>query len=1027
MKKQTKKWLSLCLAVMLVLSLFTVSGVSAASGDKMFELDLSGLDVDAENGTNRGLTGKKGSAENSIELYCGGLLTWGNPLRRLQKSSFSNLAGTRTDYMSMWWDAGDGNANRRLAVSIPSAANKSVTAEYWIKYTKSSWNNFVSILPSAADEGNIQAAWAHIRGDGSNLQLRAGTSQDNAPYVCAEGAWNHVVLQRELTDNGDGKTTTTAKLYVNGVYMGSNSQTESSRTETSLTVYAGAPSTTTYCPRELSLAGLTVYEGILDATTVKAHYDAEVDTYTPATAPVIKLAGSVAGNYNPTFTLTSDWALKADSVDAGVVVKNSDGTVAASTKTLSADGKSIAIRLSDAKVGTYIISVTDSLKADRTDLSAEAADHTVTVGELDYKADWSTLGFSAGETKRVSDVAAVMPWITGESTGGAASTDSGTMTLDANNNLIYGDPYGLVASQNYNDKLMFNTGGEISYGLLEANISLKGNFSGIDSGFYIIPSATTSKKIVDYTGLTGLNKTTFLPLHLEFYAPNEASDWQVKIYNQNTGALLVNTTLARSEIGNIKKLYINNFFDISRRFSLTIENNSLSMRWSPTTAKYATIKPASGSTLYSTGSPFAIIAATDLDAAGVSGKVKLTDKNGDAVAMNPTVSGGVISFMIPKLSAGQYTLTVDEGVLTSGGVSMPALSAQYTVVDMSAEEKPSTWGFETGKAKTADDLAAKAALVNAYVPSGNGYEEGQYFVNEDGSLTFRYTPTDTNHYNSQMLINAKDKIYAGYARLDLSIDMQYVERRNYEYKLSLMGEKDGTTKAVDEVELANGSGGLYFGAPRSMRNNVDELNNTHQVFTGDSTTMLAKNPDGYAPIRFELYRADVTDDWTLTVTNMAINSVLVTDVIPADEIGNITGLRVYHFQGYDGSGDLTFKDISLLCSDVRILGKAALGDLTIVDEAEVEQIVGDRLIKNNTYAWFTTVENCTKSGRIVAAVYTADHKLVDVQWQDYTPNEEMASQNIFGTFTPGIDGAVTVKIMLLDVSTLTPLTSATVH
>lgn len=1026
MKKQTKKWMSLCLAVMLVLSLFTVSGVSAASGDKMFELELSGLNVDAENGTSRGLAGKEGSAENTIALYCGGLLTWGNPLRRLQKNSFSNLAGTTTDYMSMWWDTGDGNANRRLAVTIPSAANKSVTAEYWIKYTKSSWNNFIAMKPF--EDSGSQAAWAHIRGDGSNLQLRAGASQDNTPYVCPESAWNHVVLQRELTDNGDGTTTTTAKLYVNGVYKGSNSETASSSEESALTVYAGAPAQTVYCPRELSLAGLTVYEGILDEVAVKAHYNAEVDTYTPATAPVITLANSEAGNYNPTFTLTSDWALADNSVEAGVVVKNSDGTVAASTKTLSADGKSIVIRLSEAKVGTYTISVTESLKADRTDLSAAAADHTVTVGELNYKADWSTLGFTAGEVKRVSDVAAVMPWITGETTGGAASTDSGTMTLDANNNLTYGDPYGLVASQNYNDKLMFNPGGEISYGLLEANISLKGKFSGIDSGFYINTNTKTFVKIIDYSELTGLSQTTFLPLHFEFYAPDAAGDWQVKVYNQNTGALLKNITLARSENGNIKMLFINNFFDVSHRASLTIENNSLSMSWSPTTAKYATVRPASGSTLYSTGSPFAIIAATDLDAASVSGKVKLTDKNGNAVEANPTVSGSVISFMMPKLAAGQYTLTVDEGVLTSDGTdNMPALSAEYTVVDMSAEEKPSTWGYEAGEAKTADDLAAKAALVNGYVPSGNGYEQGQYFVNEDGSFTFRYTPSDANHYNSQMLINAKDKIYAGYARFDLSIDMKYAARSAFEYKLSLMGEKDGVTTAVDEVELGNGSGGLYFGAPRSVKNNVDELNNTHQVFTDDNTTVMARTSDGYAPIRFELYRANVTDDWTVTVTNMAINSVLVTDVIPADEIGNITGLRVYNFQGYPGSGDLTFKDISLLCSDVRILGKVALGDLTVVDELELEQLAGTTLAKDATYAWFTKVENCTESAKIAAAVYTADNKLVDVQFQDYTPSEEMTSQPIFGTFTPSIEGAVIVKIMLLDVSTLTPLGSAAIH
>lgn len=1026
--KKPSKWLSLCLVLAMMLSVITVGGVSAAEGELAFELNQSAFDASAENGSARGLTDAVGS-DNTIQLWCAYKPGYGSPATRLVQNSFTNLTGGETDYFTMHWDGpNDGKASRRLAVALPSLANKSITAEYWMQYVDIQWSSLLAIRPIDGAESAAQSAYVNAVGNQKTVQLRANMSKDDTPYALDNGTWHHVVLQREL-EEVDGAIKTTAKLYVDGAYRGSNSGTAAAIEETAAYVYAGAYTASEYCPTVLSLAGLKVYEGALSAETVAAHYAAEKDTYTPATAPTINLQNSEAYAFSPSFVLTSDGALNADSLEAGISLTDAEGAAVTTAKALSEDGKTVTVTAENAAEGSYTLAVTEALKAAQSGLGAVSASYPVTICALNRAADFSALGFMADEDKRVSDVSAVFPWITGNATGSGTNSGGGIVTVDGENNLTYRDPIGAAGlGSMYYANLWFNTGAAVPYGLLELDMSLKGNVTKVDSGFRLVGTNNTNGAwITDGKGtITGLNTESYVPLHFEIYAKDTASDWQVRIYNAASGSVLAEKTFTRSEIGDVSSVRLLQYFDNGNRFALTFKNNSLAMRWSATNAKFSGVTPADGAEIYTSGTDFTVLAATTIDAGSVSGKVRLQNAAGEIVTSEAAVSGNAITLSASRLAPGAYTLVVDEGILTADGTAFPSLSASYTARDMAAEESPLSWGYTIGEEKTAAELTAKAELLSGTVPSGNGWQTGTFIVNEDGSITFRYLPS--GGFQSSMDISSKAPIRSGYAKLNVSIDMKRVERAGYEYKLQVTGDSDGTQQKVSEIELLNGEGGLYFDVPKSAIGGAEQLNNTHQIFNEGGAAALGRDADGYASLSFELYRASEADPWFLTVTNTTAGAVLLTDIIPTDELGYLTGLSVYHYKGTAGASDLTFKDISILYSADRVLGPVSINGLSVEDEFGVTHTAGTAFAKDAAYAWTASVANCTKPAKVVAVVYTKDNKpAAEIKLSDFEPNAEMATQSISGIFIPTADDAATVKIMLLDMKTLKPLAAAAVH
>ena len=1022
--KKIGRTLALCLTFAMLLSTCIVTGVSA-SAEPLADLNFgtavqSGITVS-------GITNKGTSQTTEIAITAGSE-------GRFLAESFINADGVSVPYLRSI-PTGAGNILRNLTVMDTALANRSFTAELWIKIDSlTTWSQFINMTGFGEDKAITGAATQNVRIFPTNPSYSNFSVANSGEGGCSGAGtftnqWKQVVVTRQL-NVADGKTTTTGAVFINGQNHNGKSGTAVDTVEEAYAgMVLGSYTSTAYQVKDYSVAAFKLYDGVLSNDEIAAHYAAEKDTYTPATAPIISLQNSEAYVFSPSFVLTSDGALDADSLAAGISLTDSEGATVTTAKTLSEDGKTVTVTAENAAEGSYTLMVTEALKAAQSGLGAVSASYPVTICGLNRTADFTALGFTAGEDKRVSDITPIFPWITGNATGSGTNSGGGIVTVDSENNLTYRDPLGAAGlGSMYYANLWFNTGAAVPYGLLELDMSLKGNVTKVDSGFRLVGTNNTDGAwITDGKGtITGLNTESYVPLHFEIYAKDAASDWQVRMYNAASGAVLADTTFARSEIGDVSSVRLQQYFDKGCRFNLTFKNNSLAMRWSATNAKFSGVTPADGAEIYTSGTDFTVLAATTIDAGSVSGKVRLQNAAGEIVTSEAAVSGNAITLSASRLAPGAYTLVVDEGILTADGTAFPSLSASYTARDMAAEESPLSWGYTIGEEKTAAELTAKAELLSGTVPSGNGWQTGTFIVNEDGSITFRYLPS--GGFQSSMDISSKAPIRSGYAKLNVSIDMKRVERAGYEYKLQVTGDSDGTQQKVSEIELLNGEGGLYFDVPKSAIGGAEQLNNTHQIFNEGGAAALGRNADGYAALSFELYRASEADPWFLTVTNTTVGAVLLTDNIPTDELGYLTGLSVYHYKGTAGASDLTFKDISILYSADRVLGPVSINGLSVEDEFGVTHTAGTAFAKDAAYAWTASVANCTKPAKVVAVVYTKDNKpAAEIKLSDFEPNAEMATQSISGIFIPTADDAATVKIMLLDMKTLKPLAAAAVH
>lgn len=577
--KKVKRMLSAALVCMLLVLSVSVPTVSADVAP-VFQLDMSAFDATAENGTSRGLTDSIGTA-NSISLFCPYRPGYGSPAIRLQKDSFANLGSGTTEYITMYWSrAWDGKTDRRLAVTLPELADKSLTAEFWMRYKDVQWSSLLSIRPENAT-ANVQSVYMNAVGTKTTVQLRANGSNDNTQYLADNDSWHHVVLQRELTE-ADGQMTTTAKLYVDGVYMGSNAATSAPLSETAAVVYAGAYESSQYCPSELSVASLKVYDGLLDADTVSSHYVAEQANFTEAKGPeVLSTSPADGGEVNAdaaVIGLTFDIPVDGATLANGLVLRDSLGrTVDMDNLELSADGLSAVISASNLKKDeVYTVYVTEALcgAAAYGGLPAAASSFSFTAKTKDGWTEQiipSDFGWTVGEEHPHQDLEAVSPYLNGDY---GSSGRVGTFYVEEDGGLVFKHVGG---GQNYDGSLTFLLKEEVGYGLFELTTGVKGKF--VQGGALLFTgSKGASVKPIEHSYTFGT--ADYLPLRLEAYAKTAADDWKFTVYNDETNAVLATATGKRATFGDLKIVRFYTFNGNTDPLNLTF-SSPITMQYNP--------------------------------------------------------------------------------------------------------------------------------------------------------------------------------------------------------------------------------------------------------------------------------------------------------------------------------------------------------------------------------------------------------------------------------------------------------------
>lgn len=547
--KKLKQMLSLCLACLMLASFLSVPSVLAAEGDPVFALDLTGFDETAENGSAHGLTDSVGT-DNTIALWCTYKPGYGSPAIRLAKDSFTNKSGGTTNFFTMHWSrAWDGKANRRLAVTLPSLANKSITAEYWMQYADDQWSSLLSIRPSD-EAATAQAAYVNAVGTQKTVQLRANGSTNNTQYAAENGKWHHVVLQRELEESG-GQVITTAKLYLDGVYMGSDSATAAKTEETAAAVFAGAYTSSQYCPKALSVASLKVYEGVLSADSVAAHYADEKDSFTIAKGPEIVSSSPASGGevnadgavINLVFDVPIDGTTLADGIR---LTDDSGRPITMDNLELSADGLTVTVTASGLKKdGVYTVSVNESLRgaAEYGGLAAIPSSLSFTAVTKDaYREEIvpQDFGWTVGEEHSWQELADKSPYLKGNPYG---TNRVGTFYVNDDGALVFkkvGD------SAKYDANLSVSAKEPVGYGLYEFSTAVQGSFVQ-GCALSVIGSKGKSVKLIEHAYTFGT--TDYLPIRVEAYAKTAADDWSFTLYNDETNVPLATTTAVRSEFG----------------------------------------------------------------------------------------------------------------------------------------------------------------------------------------------------------------------------------------------------------------------------------------------------------------------------------------------------------------------------------------------------------------------------------------------------------------------------------------------
>ena len=286
--KKINKLISLSVIICLLISSICVLNVSAAAGDLLFDMNLSGFQK-GEQGTSWGIT-NNGSTEN-VDIK----LNDGTPTGNITLESFTNVKGEDVPYLNynQIQKAGTykgSNANNRIWIESEAWANQKLTAEVWLKAepTSATADELLRLYGEDDDDRssldrvinvdiNTEGSW--MIDSTTSTDVAAGVSATNA----SNGKWVHVAITRGLTSTNTGGSTN-IYLYVNGTQINTNGRGLKAVDEKVAGLLLGTyrVSSTDYAPHNFGVASVKIYEGKLTSTQIKNHYNAEVDDYTLA-------------------------------------------------------------------------------------------------------------------------------------------------------------------------------------------------------------------------------------------------------------------------------------------------------------------------------------------------------------------------------------------------------------------------------------------------------------------------------------------------------------------------------------------------------------------------------------------------------------------------------------------------------------------------------------------------------------------------------------------------------------------------
>lgn len=212
MKKQGRL-ISLILSACFLMSAAGISA-SGAEAEPLIDLDVSGyLQSDMKGVTNQGSSQTAAVAVTSDSAAA------------ITKHEFVNVQNKSVPYLTIH---GAKQKERALRVTDTALANRSYTAEFWVKRESTQWSHFLSLLGFDANGERYAEQSVYIfSSDHNALLIRAGSkgSQPNAGDW-AKDEWLHLVVTRSLTESG-ANTKTAGGLYFNGVnYNVSNAMAE---------------------------------------------------------------------------------------------------------------------------------------------------------------------------------------------------------------------------------------------------------------------------------------------------------------------------------------------------------------------------------------------------------------------------------------------------------------------------------------------------------------------------------------------------------------------------------------------------------------------------------------------------------------------------------------------------------------------------------------------------------------------------------------------------------------------------------
>lgn len=247
------------------------SGDSVAE-DLVFDMDMS--DIDKTDTFSAGLKGKKNIGDD-FAIYLKGTTT-----ELLEAKKFKNQYGEDIDYISFTKDANPYG----IRITDDSLANKSMTAQFWIRAEDNNAANVVHLIGGSGTEENdfyantLQVAWNGMSG----VYWKNGSQPDYFDLDATE--WKHITIVRDVNETDN---TVKYSFYVNGELSHNNGEFQpvSFNEEEYAGLQFGAKFGTAfgavYSPNKLELASVKIYDGAKPASRIKFDYMTEVNIYSP--------------------------------------------------------------------------------------------------------------------------------------------------------------------------------------------------------------------------------------------------------------------------------------------------------------------------------------------------------------------------------------------------------------------------------------------------------------------------------------------------------------------------------------------------------------------------------------------------------------------------------------------------------------------------------------------------------------------------------------------------------------------------